>query len=86
MSSNEARQVAAKARKNGYTRALILAPAGEWGDDVVAAFDSQWRANGGYVVDTLHYRTTDDMSKVVRDFLRVSDSEARGKQLKQLLL
>ena len=82
---NEARQVAAKARKNGYTRALVIAPAGEWGDDVVAAFANQWRANGGNVVDTVHYGATGDMSAVVRDFLHVSDSEARGKQLKQLL-
>ena len=83
--SNEARQVAVKARKNGFTRALVLAPAGSWGDEVVEAFDSQWRANGGRVVDTLHYRPNDDMNKIVRDFLHVSDSEARGNRLKQLL-
>ena len=83
--SNEARQVAAKIRKNGYSRALIISPTGAWGDDITTAFTSQWRANGGMVVDTLHYTATDEMNKVVRDFLRVSDSEARGKQMKQLL-
>jgi outer membrane PBP1 activator LpoA protein len=46
--SNEARQVAAKARKNGYSRALVIAPSGSWGDDVVNAFDVQWRAGGGH--------------------------------------
>ena len=83
--SNEARQVAAKARKNGYTRALVIAPAGDWGNEVVAAFGGQWSANGGHIVDTLHYNAKDDMSKMLRDFLHVSDSESRGKQLKQLL-
>ncbi len=83
--SNEARQVATKARKRGLTRALIIAPAGGWGDEVVAAFANQWRANGGRVVDTLHYQAQDDMNATLRDFLRISDSEAREKQLKQLL-
>ena len=83
--SNEARQVASKARHNGYTRALVITPTGEWGDDVVSAFAKQWRANGGRIVDTLHYSPNDDMSAFMRNFLHISDSEARGKQLKQLL-
>ncbi len=81
----EARQVAARARKNGYSRALVIAPADAWGNDVASAFESQWRANGGLVVDTARYRPNDDLNNLVRDFLRVSDSEARSKQLKQLL-
>ena len=83
--SNEARQVAAKARKSGLSRALIIAPAGAWGDDVVRAFSNQWGASGGQVVDTLHFSPQDDMSNTIRSFLRVSDSEAREKHLQQLL-
>lgn len=83
--SNEARQVAARARKNGYTRALIIAPAGVWGDDVVGAFTNQWAASGGHVVDTLHYGPQDDLSRGIRNFLHVSDSEARESNLKRIL-
>lgn len=83
--SNEARQVAVKARKNGHTRALVIAPGGAWGDDVVNAFAAQWRANGGRIVDTLHYGVNQDMNTAVRDFLHISASEAREKQLKQFL-
>lgn len=83
--SNEARQVAARARKNGLTRALIIAPSGAWGDDVVGAFTNQWTVSGGHVVDTLHYGARDDLSTGIRNFLHVSDSEAREKHLKQLL-
>ena len=83
--TNEARQVAAKARKNGYTRALVISPAGDWGNEVAAAFANQWRANGGRVIDTLHYRQNDDMNAVMRNFLHISESEARGKKLKELL-
>ena len=83
--SIEARQVAVKARKNGYTRALVIAPAGTWGDEVVSAFSNQWGINGGRIVDTLHYRPNEDMNSAIRNFLHLSDSEAREKQLKRLL-
>lgn len=83
--SNEARQVANKARKNGFTRALVIAPAGDWGNEITTAFINQWHGNGGRVVDTLRYNPNDDMNKSMRNFLHISDSEVRGKQLKQLL-
>lgn len=83
--SNEARQVAANARKHGFTRALVIAPSGAWGTDVVNAFTRQWQASGGQVIDTMHYGAHDDMNVGIRDFLHVSDSEARGKHLQQLL-
>ncbi|WP_133128079.1 penicillin-binding protein activator [Legionella nagasakiensis] len=83
--SNEARQVAAKTRKNGYVRALIIAPEGSWGDEIVAAFSSQWQANGGRIIDALRYHANENLNASVRDFLHITDSEARKKQLKQLL-
>lgn len=83
--SNEARQVAARARKNGYTRALIIAPSGAWGDDVVGAFTNQWSGSGGHVVDTMHYGAKDDLSSGIRNFLHVSASEARESNLKRVL-
>ena len=83
--SHEAPQVAVKARQKGYSRALVIAPSGEWGNEVVAAFERQWRADGGYVVDTLHYGSSDDTNAIVRDFLQISDSEAREQRMKKLL-
>jgi uncharacterized protein len=83
--TNEARQVAARARKQGLSRALIIAPAGPWGNDMVSAFSEQWQITGGRVVDVLHYGLQDDLNTRIRHFLQVSDSEAREKRLKQLL-
>lgn len=83
--ANEARQVAANARKHGLTRALVIAPAGAWGTDVVNAFSNQWQASGGQVIDTLRYGAHDDMNAGIRNFLHVSDSEARGKKLQRML-
>ena len=64
---------------------MVISPSGDWGDEIIAAFASQWRANGGRIVDTLHYRSGDDINGIMRNFLRISESEAREKQLKELL-
>jgi uncharacterized protein len=83
--SNEARQVASKARRNGYTRALVIAPDGDWGAEVMDAFTQQWRANGGHVVDTLLYQPNTSFNQPIRDFLRISESEARKKAIAEVL-
>ena len=83
--SNEARQVAAKAAKKGFHRALIIAPAGGWGDEIVTAFSAQWQSAGGVVADKLTYDNSTDLNLAIRDILHVSSSQVREKQLKQLL-
>ena len=79
----EAKQVAHRAQQEGHTHVLVLAPFGHWGSEPVLAFTKEWRNGGGVVVDTLYYQDNDDMNVRLRDFLGVSDSERRGKQLKQ---
>ncbi|MBA2657276.1 MAG: penicillin-binding protein activator [Tatlockia sp.] len=83
--SNEARQVALKANKKGYKRALIIAPDSAWGNEIVSAFDSQWKSNGGIIVDKLAYGANSDLNIAIRDFLHISESEKREKQVKELL-
>ncbi len=78
--ANEARQVAYRAVKNGLHRALIIAPSGAWGDDIVTAFSKQWQADHGVVVDRLIYDEKTDLNTAVRDFLHVSAYEASQKQ------
>jgi outer membrane PBP1 activator LpoA protein len=80
--SNEARQVAVKARKNGYSRALVIAPAGAWGDELVGAFSKQWQSSGGVVVDRLAYDNNTDLNQSVRTTLHVSEKVANEKQVK----
>lgn len=80
--ANEAQQVAAKARKQGFSRALIIAPVGSWGDEVTAAFSQQWQANEGKVVDILQYGTRDDLTGRIKSFLHVTDDPARKNKIK----
>lgn len=83
--THEARQVAVKARKNGYQRALIIAPEGDWGNGVVNAFSGQWRGADGHVTDILRYSSQTNLHDAIRDFLHISDSEARQRRLKEAL-
>ncbi len=82
---SEASQVAIKARSKGYRRALVIAPKNEWGSEVTKAFSTQWKQNGGQLVDILSYAASDDMNKNMQNFLKVSESQVREKQLKQVL-
>lgn len=79
---NEARQVAVKASKKGLRRALIIAPDGAWGKEIVTAFDAQWKSAGGIVVDQLVYDNQSDLNKGIRELLQVSEKKASEKQFK----
>lgn len=82
---HEARQVASKARRNGHTRTLVIAPTGAWGDSVVEAFNAQWQDNGGTVVDSLRYTNNESFGQPIRDFLHITASEDRKKALTSVL-
>lgn len=82
---NEAKQVALQARKKGHQRALIIAPKNDWGNEVVASFQTQWSESGGEVIEELRYHGNMDLNSSIRSFLHVEQSEGREKRLKQLL-
>lgn len=82
---SEARQVAQRARKKGLGHALVIAPAGVWGESVVNAFASQWRSSGGQVVETLYFQPEDDLTTAIRQLLHVSASVDHQKQTKNSL-
>lgn len=83
--TDEAVHVAMKARGDGLSQALVIAPAGPWGNAVVAEFSKAFGLKGGTVVSSVSYEQADDLDIRMRDFLGISASEARGKQLKQWL-
>ncbi len=82
--TNEAKEVAIKAGIDGTTRALVISPSGSWAEDIVEAFNSQWQAQGGFIVDRLIYSES-NLDREMRNFLGISESQIREKRLKQLL-
>lgn len=82
--THEARQVATRARKAGYSKALIIAPDGEWGTEVAQAFTAQWSAYQGKIVETWQYKPNEDLSAGVRQLLHASETAARVRPTKQV--
>ncbi len=70
---HEAIEVARRARKDGVSRSLIIAPSGAWGEDIARAFTLEWQALGGEIVDKLFYTNTDDLNPLLHDFLQVTE-------------
>ncbi|KTD53583.1 lipoprotein [Legionella santicrucis] len=83
--ANEAIQVAIKAKNKGYSRALIIAPGNAWGNEIRKSFSQQWQKSGGRIVDTFLYGSNDDLNKKMKDFLQISNSQKRERQIRELL-
>jgi uncharacterized protein len=83
---DEAEQVAERAWLEGHQRALILIPAGDWGDRLAESFRQRWLALGGQVLETQRYNASEnDFSTPIRLLLNINESEARTVALERLL-
>jgi outer membrane PBP1 activator LpoA protein len=78
--TNEARQVAVKIHKKGLHKALIIAPIGTWGKDIVEAFSKQFRNTGGEVIESLYYTPETDLTSSIRELLHVAANDATRKK------
>ncbi|MDF1757388.1 MAG: penicillin-binding protein activator [Legionellaceae bacterium] len=81
--TNEARQIANKIHKKGNSRALVIAPDGTWGKDIVDAFARQFRAGGGQVVETFYFNNDDDLTTSIRELLHVAANDAHRKKVEK---
>lgn len=79
---NEALQIANKIRKKGFGHALVIAPQGIWGKEIVDAFGNQFRRAGGQLIETFYFTPDDDLTSAIRDLLHVP-SESTIKQRAQ---
>lgn len=67
---NEAEQVASRAKQDGFSHALIITPAGNWGNDVAAAFEEKWQKLGGTISYRLAYTSKGNMALMVQNALK----------------
>ena len=81
---DEARQVADIAFVENHRQALIIAPRGEWGDKVSAAFSERWQALGGETIERSVYTGQTDYSSSLKQSLLLQDSEDRSKRIRRL--
>lgn len=83
---DEARQVAERAWLDGYSKALMLTPEGEWGQRLSETFSAHWRELGGEILEAQTYPpNSNDFAGPVTALLNVDASQARFQALKQLL-
>lgn len=82
---DEARQLARLAFGEGGRRALILRPAGRWGDEMQSALTQQWKALGGSITQVIGYTGKDDYSASVKTGLGIEASEQRRRKVRDML-
>ena len=83
---DEAIQVAERASLDEHFSAIILTPAGEWGERLAYAFQSRFEELNGIVLDTQLYSSNNtDFSVPLKTALQLDLSEARYRQLRSTL-
>jgi outer membrane PBP1 activator LpoA protein len=83
---DEARLVARRVLADHHRRGVALAPAGDWGTRVLAAFRQELEAGGGQLITTAAIDTArTDYSEAVTTVLGISDSQARERRLEGIL-
>ena len=83
---DEARQIARIAASEGYQRAMVLIPEGDWGMNVARAFSEHWRQAGGQVVAQATFEgKANNYSQIIKDAMQLDRSEKRAQKLTWLI-
>ena len=82
----EARAVAAHARRLGHARAGVLVPETEWGTRVADAFREHWESSGAVVAGEATYRgAAETLAEPVRSLLEIDPGQERARRLRRTL-
>lgn len=82
---DEARQVARRALAYGQQRAIVIAPTGDWGTRVVAAFrDELTRGGGSVIVQSSYDPARSEFTSAITGALKIDESRARHKRLEEV--
>jgi outer membrane PBP1 activator LpoA protein len=83
---DESRQIANIANEQGYSKALVIAPEGGWGERLFNSFAQEWLDEGNRIVSYVTYRNNqEDFALPVKNLLNVASSENRARMLQQKL-
>jgi outer membrane PBP1 activator LpoA protein len=82
---SEAQAAANRVTQLGYQNVVILSPDSTWGQNIAAAFATQWTTNGGKVLANVAFATPNTLKSTVARLLGISDSYARQRALQKLL-
>ena len=82
---DEAAQIASLAFGQGARAALIIRPAGVWGNKVEQALKKQWHSLGGKVSATATYSSREDYSNSMSAAMNLPASEQRARGVRSML-
>ena len=83
---DDARAVARYLVTNGRRYGVMIAPEGDWGTRVAAAFDEELRSAGGLVLGQSTYNPADkDYGAAIMQVLRTDDSRARQQRIQSAI-
>ena len=82
---DEAQQVAERARHQGYSHGLVIAPDTAWGQGIAAAFTRYWERSGGTIVGSLNYNEKTRLDTGIKHLLKVQESTNRVTALSHIL-
>lgn len=82
---DEAGQIATLAFGRGTRKALLVRPAGEWGDKMEQALRGQWQSLGGTISATATYSSRENYSSAMSTALNLPASEQRAREVRSML-
>jgi len=82
---DEASQIANLAFGQGGRRALVIRPAGSWGNKMDTALKEQWQKLGGEIAATATYSSREDYSNSMSAALNLPASKQRAREIRSML-
>jgi len=82
---DEMNQVAEQVVKEGFLKALLIAPEGEWGERNLNVFRTRWESLGGTTVNQAIFSSQRDYSDLVKSLLNVDNSQQRSLELRRII-
>jgi uncharacterized protein len=83
---DEARDVARRILADGHRRGVVVAPDGEWGSRVLAAFGEELTAGGGLLLAAARFDPlATSYEPAITDVLRIDESTERFKRLETIV-
>jgi outer membrane PBP1 activator LpoA protein len=82
---DEARQLAQWAFDRGARQALVIRPAGSWGDEMSASLSQRWLELHGDIRASAVYTDRSDYSSSIKNALNLSESEERSRKIRRLM-
>ena len=64
-------QMVQRARRDGVSNAIVIAPQSDYGQRMLSAFTAQWKANGGNIEDQWTYTSQTDFNAGIAALLKV---------------